>query len=502
MINKLLALALAMVCGACERPPLSALSGFAGQSGAGAGGAGGAAGTGGSAGGGPADAAPVETYVTGAISVTRSRKLDLLFVIDDGPSTGTPVEKLSLQLPIFMQALQALPAGLPDIHLAIVTADMGGCGTGTGDGGVFRSQPNGTCADTTLAAGATFVADDATGVTKNFTLVDPMGISAVLQCLLPVDESGCELAQPLASAARALGADGRPPPAQNAGFLRDDADLAIVVLTAQDDCSIPPGSGLFSGSSTKVSDPLGPRSPYRCNEFGHLCGGLAPPRASPNPGDLTTTATLDDCVSNEDGLLTPIASFVAGLEALKSDPGMILVAAIAAPTTPYTVTWQAPPIGADTQPWPEIEHACTSADGDGSFGDPSVRTAQWIAAFGDNGHLTSVCDNSYAVAVGTIASKVSVLAGPNCVPEVIQRDVNDAPECTVTSHAAHDGGVTDRGIPACDPNGGGAGCWTLQPDAQACPDGALSFNINTDSTDPNMTGLTYSYRCTVSNPTR
>jgi len=492
MITKLFVLALGMVCGACERPPLTALSGFAGKSGAGMGGIGGAGASGGTGGG------PVETYVTGLLQVVRNQKIDILFVLDNWASTGAQLQNFVAQIPTFMSLFLALPAGIPDMHIAVVTADMGGCGTG--DGGVFKSQRTGTCTDTTLAAGATFIADDPTGTTKNFTAPDPEGLVTTLQCIMLFDGSGFGFAQPLASAARALGADGQPPPPQNAGFLRDDADLAIILLTNQDDCSIPPGSGLFSGSSTKVSDPLGPRSEYRCNEFGHLCDGLAPPRTSPNPGDLTTTVTLDNCESNEDGLLTPIASFVDGIKALKSDPSMILVAAITAPTTPYTVTWHQPPSGTDTQPWPEIERACTAINGDGSFGNPSVRTAQWIRAFGDNGVLTSICDATYQSALGKIATKIAGLAGPNCITEVIQRDVNGAPTCTVTSHATHDGGVTDRTIPSCSASGGASPCWTLSTDLTACPDSASSLNVRLDPSDPNTTGLTFSYRCATCTP--
>ena len=41
-------------------------------------------------------------------------------------------------------------------------------------------------------------------------------------------------------------------------------------------------------------------------------------------------------------MLTPVATLVAQLRALKPDPdGQIMVSAIAGPTTPYTVHWRA-----------------------------------------------------------------------------------------------------------------------------------------------------------------
>ena len=124
--------------------------------------------------------------------------------------------------------------------------------------------------------------------------------------------------------ARALGADGAPPPAQNVGFLRDDAELAIVLLTNEDDCSAPPDTTLYSlnGAQQNVANPLGPIANYRCNQFGHLCTDptsaaptalIAPPLKPPTDAQGTTTAptlNLTNCESNDTstGLLTPVAS--------------------------------------------------------------------------------------------------------------------------------------------------------------------------------------------------
>ena len=98
--------------------------------------------------------------------------------------------------------------------------------TSLGDQGVFQAMPRGSCADTTLTAAAAFISN-VDGI-PNY--LDP-DISTVLQCILPLGGQGCGFAHPLASIARALGADGSPAPAANAGFLRADAILAIVILS-------------------------------------------------------------------------------------------------------------------------------------------------------------------------------------------------------------------------------------------------------------------------------
>src|SRR5262249_32011878 len=148
--------------------------------------------------------------------------------------------------------------------------------------------------------------------------------------------------QPLASIARALGADGQPPPAENQGFLRPDAFLFIAVLMDEDDCSVPPGSGLFDETSgTTLDSPLGPLGEYRCNEFGHLCNGVKPPRRAPN-NNVSDVVMLDSCASAEGaGMLTPLATLTAQLRALKSHPDQqILVGVITGPGAPYAVHWK------------------------------------------------------------------------------------------------------------------------------------------------------------------
>ena len=166
--------------------------------------------------------------------------LDILFMIDDSSSMTAMQQKLLAQLPTFMNVLEGLPVA-PNLHVAVVSSDMGAKSDATldsctplGDQGKFFSQPEGTCLATTLTPGDTFISD-VDGV-SNFT--DP--IASVFQCIGLLGATGCGFEHQLASIDRALGADGLgPPPSTNAGFLRPDAYLGIVMLTNEDDCSAP-----------------------------------------------------------------------------------------------------------------------------------------------------------------------------------------------------------------------------------------------------------------------
>ena len=206
-----------------------------------------------------------------------NNNLDILFMIDNSKSMTAMQQKLLAQLPSFMNVLENLPIK-PNLHVAVVSSDMGAksdnalqsC-TPLGNQGDFFSQPEGSCLATTLAAGDTFISD-VDGV-SNFT--DP--IASVFQCIGFLGATGCGFEHQLASIDRALGADGLGPvPSMNAGFLRPDASLGIVMLTNEDDCSAPTDTTIYSlnGSPQSITNPDGPIADYRCNggpRGGHLC---------------------------------------------------------------------------------------------------------------------------------------------------------------------------------------------------------------------------------------
>ena len=195
---------------------------------------------------------------------------------------------------------------------ARATVRSAGCDSTGGKNGIFQYIARGTCTATGLDPGATYISDS--GTVRNYT----GSLTDVFACIAALGESGCGFEQPLAAISRALGADGRPPPAENQGFLRPDAYLLVVLLSNEDDCSVPSGSPLFdTRTNTNLASVLGPPGNFRCNEFGHLCNGARPPRLAPT-GSVSDTVTLAGCVPAEgDGLLTPVATFVAQLRSLK-----------------------------------------------------------------------------------------------------------------------------------------------------------------------------------------
>src|SRR5262245_23445677 len=209
----------ALACG-CNKRPLGE-HGSAGLGGAGGGGTGGGANAGSDAGGGRGGGGSGGAF-------TATNKLDMLFVVEDAPSMLNAQHNLTLNFPTWMTALKTL-GGQPDLHIAVVSTDMGvgsgthlGCNTVGGNNGIFQHAARGTCTATGLEADATYIADGPDGRNYAGRLED------VFACIAPLGESGCRFGQPLAAAARALGADGHAVPDENAGFLRDDAFLFVV----------------------------------------------------------------------------------------------------------------------------------------------------------------------------------------------------------------------------------------------------------------------------------
>jgi hypothetical protein len=347
-----------------------------------------------------------------------NNKLDILFMVDDSTSMTTVQQNLVANFPVFINVLKSLPSGLPDVHIAVTTSNMGaGAFTSSVPGctapdlGQFISAPRAStdpiCTTARITDGKSFIEASMNGAVKNFS----GDITQVFSCIAQVGVAGCGFEHQLASVRAALGDPqmNLTPPTTNMGFLRDDAFLAIIWITNEDDCSARPDSQLFDPNQTTVMDPLGPLASYRCTEFGILCNGQRPPRAAGGP---FTNCVSDDALAMSDPLksLLPVQFFIDYFHRLKGGAAKVIAAAIAAPTDPFAVVL-------DTNMYPALQHSCAQADG--TFGDPGVRMKQVIDSFGDLGTFTSICQASYADSMRVIAEKIGRSLGRQCINAVL-----------------------------------------------------------------------------------
>jgi hypothetical protein len=392
--------------------------------------------------------------------------------------------------------LEALPGGLPNVHMAVVSSDMGAgrfdasavpqCANG-GDRGIFQAVPRAQCTGTGLQPGQSFISS-----VNGMTNFDPSKtIQDVFSCIAQLGQDGCGFEHQLASIQRALGADGAPAPAQNAMFLRPSAFLSIILITNEDDCSAPADSPIFDPMSRFVSDQYGPLASFRCNEYGHVCNGMK----------LSRTAAVSyppgACVSAEDGVLLKVSDILTNIKSLKPDPSRILVAAIAGPADPYVVDLVPPTLKDDPSMWPQIAHSCVQNNGE--YADPSVRIKQFVEGFGGNGVFLPICAPTFAPALQRIAEEIGKVLGPKCVPGTLALR-NGQPDCSVVDHAFNDQNMQiDSIVPSCASSNNQTPCWALADDPMTCP-GAQVMRVSRPMGVPLPSGLNSSVSCALCIP--
>lgn len=417
------------------------------------------------------DGAPSQV-VQDKILQTQNRKLDLLFMIDDSSSMKPLQNKMAQRLPDFMNALKDPVTGaLPDLHVAVITSSYGAgaysdvpnCEPGPpgDDSGTFQHKPG--CG---LNAGATYIKASADGTTNNFT----GQIQDVFSCIALVGDGGCGFEHQFESMRAAIVRASTPADPDNGGFLRDDAVLGVVMLTNEDDCSVPGDSLLFNTNVSSLADqpPLGGLWSYRCNEFGHKCEQTLPHTADGLP------KTMTNCVSKEntDGPyhLTPVADFVNFLHMVKP-PESLLVAVIGGPyddatTATYVVKSRLAQLkNGGTEMQPEISHSCMSAAGD--YADPGVRLLQLVKAV--DGVFLPICAADFTPAMTQIAMSIIKKLQVQCVKGTITETSPGVPDCDVVLRTnLSTGGFNDMPLAYCASGGPGttnAPCWQWGADA-------------------------------------
>jgi hypothetical protein len=379
------------------------------------------------------------------------RDVDILFLVDDSPSTADKQANLATSFPAFVNTLSALPEGLPDVHIGVVTSDVGtrgaadtapspqiGSGPGSCKGSGWSGQLHGA-----MGVSGSFISDIGNwggGRTTNYAGT----LSDAFASLANVGSTGCAIEQPLAALKSAL------TPSLNPGFLRADAALALVVLTDEDDCSLEHSSLLGTDTAT-----LGNLDSFRCTRFGITCdtGGA-------DTTQMNQVGAKNGCHSNEtSAYLTPIARFSAFFSGVQPDPDRIMFAAIAGDPTPFAVELRTPPGGSSAVP--ALAHSCMY---DGAAGvevaDPAVRLAQVANSFRHH-RVDTVCQRDLSAPLTAIAQDIGALVEP-----CIRQDIALPADCQVVDR---DRGGGENILPSCSATVT-SDCFDITADAARCPD--------------------------------
>ena len=411
------------------------------------------------------------------LALVPEHELDILFVIDNSISVQEEQIKLGWALPGFLSELESMGT-LPDLHVGIVTTDLGSMNViaepsrcaGVGDQGVLRiGRGSGQgCAITDPFI--IDVDDGAGGRTRNYDGT----LAELLRCAIVFGDD-CEFEQPLEAMRLAL------EPGVNPGFLRDGAQLAIVLLADEDDCSV--FSPAFFGPE---SPELGPLDSFRCFDFGVTCD-QADPRIE---GEHT------NCRAREDSpYVYGVQRYIDSLQALR--PGRVTVGMVFGVPAPVEVGRRVPQGG--SPPRPDLMPSCQYVDLNGvtNSADPAVRLRDVAEAFGERGRWMSICDdiNPSVAALGTQVH--DRLVGQPCLRRPPFDTNPDTPELDARCEVVTVGiGEPAMPLAACNSAASNPPCWRLVEDPTLCGPPPTAWRIDAVGVEPTY-GRHVQARCDV-----
>lgn len=261
-------------------------------------------------------------------------KIDFLFIVDDSGSMGEEQANLAENFPRFVEIVDRYrtEAGSPlDYRLGVTTTgkDITTVITFNLPGIPFPPME-------ISETGPTGALLQECGMTRKWIESGDPDVAGTFSCLAEVGTSGSGVEMPLYMTELALTeriADG-----SNAGFLRDDALLAVVILTDEDDCSRP---------EDRIEITL------------DVMGGAA--------------GAADTC---DPDATMPVARFLTALDGVKGDRGRWAAAIIAGP-------------GPGT---------CSSSFGDAA---EATRLQQFTSDAGMNVVFSSICDGDLSGSLET-----------------------------------------------------------------------------------------------------
>lgn len=356
-----------------------------------------------------------------ALAAAPNPKVDLLIVADQSQSMLAINAELATSIRQIVAPLEAALATSLDLHLGVVTSDLGDLGAnsggspscvGQGDDGVLIEPKS--CPTTDALP---YLRDQpGVGGARDRNYTDELGTE--LACRL-AGGMACGIEQPLLAIERALAN-----PA-NTGFFRAEAILVTVVVSDEDDCSAEPA--LFDPATTV----LGPLSSFRCFDFGVTCA--EDPRA---PGAKTGCAAGGD-----PALVRDPHALVDAIRAAKGDDRFFLVA-ITGPATPVEVALE--PFGGDPAPIPSLQPSCmATVSAQPISAVPGIRLREVADAAPGRAWTDSICAADFGALLADAGEGMTDLAAARgCLP-------GDVPGGAAACRVRTDAGV----LPTCAADG-------------------------------------------------
>jgi len=359
------------------------------------------------------DPTPQSTIEVASYAAVPSRQLDILLQIDNSNNTLDLQSSFAAAIAELIDGLSTIDGGLPDLHVGVTSSDLGTSGSidepaapigAVGQGGCGARGDDGALSANGAPVDDAYLVDEDDGGLRRRNYTGAL-VDTVAQ-MVRRGSGGCGFEQPLAATMRVFTNNA------NEGFSRPAANLLVVILADEDDCSVK--SPVFFGPESAV---LGPVASFRCTRFGVECD-----QPIDEPGEKT------NCHANgETPYIEGITPFVDAMRSVRSDSSRVAVAAIVGPPE-VSVELRAPPGGTTAEP--ALAHSCAWSMAAGTaVADPAVRIAAAVDALGPNSTLESVCTSDLGPAVANIARMMRGLYGVTCLDPA---RVGDVPACSVT----------------------------------------------------------------------
>lgn len=369
-------------------------------------------------------------------------ELDLLFVVDSSAAMAAEQQELIAEAGALFDALAALPTGLPDLHVGVISSDVG---LGVAAADLPGSQCRAAGDDGALQGAA------ACGIASGFLsdAPDPDGsrrrnyrgsLADAFACMADIGTGGCTYAQPLTALERAIAVDRAKP--RELRFLRDGALLVVVLVSDDDDCSVM-SAGLFADPDGTIVSPLGPLTDFRCFEFGVAC----------EEDNLRAPGVKHACRPRDDArYLRRVDDVVRALQASRRDPSRVMIGGLFGAPGPVMVG-----LGAASPQWPQGVPTLTPTCGPSDVAAPAIRLHAFARGFPARYLAPEACSVDLPTRLRRIGgAALDVLAGGGCL---IGRPA--MPLTCEASAVAPDGGRL--ALPLCE----GPGCVSIVGDG-AC----------------------------------
>jgi hypothetical protein len=367
------------------------------------------------------------------VPIWQKPALDVLVVLDRSSSMADHAADLQRYARTTEAVLTTVEGGVPDLHLAVVTSDLGAggvAGCDAGDAGAFYAPA--CCGLDGNFLRARGLVEGGVGGNFSGTLL------STLACLFEPPVTTCPVSQPLGAAVQAL--EGNP------DFRRDYALLLVLVVTDGDDCTLATANAL---ADVTAANDLEGAVEFACFARGASC----------TPADPSTPGAHTGCTPRTDAGIADVGALVAQLQTFVDDPKMLVISTVAPTADPFVLAG--------------------GRLGDSCGGSVVASAAPRLESvfLPDRTSLVDVCGD-WTDSVIWIAESIRVPLANFCLsPEIDLDPATQGYQTNCATRLVDENGATVAPLPFCDAAGVDRSRPCLEPfiaDPQQCPEGGPS----------------------------